>query len=252
MPPPHREVRAAPAHARPPEEHAMTIAARIHAARDLRLEQEAAPELGPHDVELRLGAGGICGSDLHYFQHGRVGAFTMREPLIPGHEASGVVARLGAGGDARRGRRQGRDQPVASVRPLRLLQRRPPEPVPQHALPRQRQRVPARPGHVPRALRDGRGAADADRRRTSRSASWPAPSRCRSACMPCTAPATCCGRTVLITGGGTIGCMSVLAARLAGAAKVIVCDIAERPLEMARAGRRRSRAALRPGRRRAN
>jgi L-idonate 5-dehydrogenase len=42
------------------------------------------------------------------------------------------------------------------------------------------------------------------------------------------------GRTVLITGGGTIGCMSVLAARLAGAAKVVVCDIAERPLEMAR------------------
>ncbi len=48
------------------------------------------------------------------------------------------------------------------------------------------------------------------------------------------------GKTVLITGGGTIGCMSVLAARLAGAAKIIVCDIAERPLEMARAGRRRS------------
>ena len=73
----------------------MTIAARIHAAKDLRLEEETAAELGPHDVELRLGAGGICGSDLHYFQHGRVGAFQMREPLIPGHEASGVVARLG-------------------------------------------------------------------------------------------------------------------------------------------------------------
>ena len=36
----------------------MTIACRIHGARDLRLEQENAPELGPHDVELRLGAGG--------------------------------------------------------------------------------------------------------------------------------------------------------------------------------------------------
>jgi len=42
------------------------------------------------------------------------------------------------------------------------------------------------------------------------------------------------GKTVLVTGGGTIGCMSVLAARLAGAAEVIVCDIADRPLEMAR------------------
>jgi L-idonate 5-dehydrogenase len=42
------------------------------------------------------------------------------------------------------------------------------------------------------------------------------------------------GKTVLITGGGTIGCMSVIAARLAGAAKIICCDIAERPLDMAR------------------
>jgi L-idonate 5-dehydrogenase len=43
------------------------------------------------------------------------------------------------------------------------------------------------------------------------------------------------GKTVLVTGGGTIGCMCVIAARLAGAARVIVCDIAERPLQMARA-----------------
>ena len=42
------------------------------------------------------------------------------------------------------------------------------------------------------------------------------------------------GKTVLVTGGGTIGCMSTIAARLAGAAHVIVCDIADRPLEMAR------------------
>jgi len=42
------------------------------------------------------------------------------------------------------------------------------------------------------------------------------------------------GKTVLVTGGGTIGCMSVIAARLNGAAEIIVCDIAERPLEMAK------------------
>ena len=41
------------------------------------------------------------------------------------------------------------------------------------------------------------------------------------------------GKTVLVTGGGTIGCMSVIAARMAGAAEVIVCDIAERPLAIA-------------------
>ncbi|HEY9066493.1 MAG TPA: alcohol dehydrogenase catalytic domain-containing protein, partial [Burkholderiaceae bacterium] len=75
----------------------MTLTCRIHGAKDLRLEDDAPAELGAHDVELRLGAGGICGSDLRYFHHGRVGAFVMREPLIPGHEASGIVARTGSG-----------------------------------------------------------------------------------------------------------------------------------------------------------
>ncbi|MDH5541277.1 MAG: L-idonate 5-dehydrogenase, partial [Rhizobacter sp.] len=59
----------------------MTLTCRIHGAHDLRLGHDAQAELGPNDVELKLGAGGICGSDLHYFQHGRVGAFVVREPL---------------------------------------------------------------------------------------------------------------------------------------------------------------------------
>lgn len=73
-----------------------TTACRIHAARDLRLEDVTLPELGAHDVQMKLGAGGICGSDLHYFGHGRVGAFVIREPLVPGHEASGIVERIGS------------------------------------------------------------------------------------------------------------------------------------------------------------
>jgi L-idonate 5-dehydrogenase len=42
------------------------------------------------------------------------------------------------------------------------------------------------------------------------------------------------GKTVLVTGGGTIGCMCVMAVKLAGAAKIIVCDIAERALTIAK------------------
>ena len=51
----------------------------------------------PGQVLIRLGAGGICGSDLHYYFEGRNGSFVVREPLIPGHEASGVVAKIGPG-----------------------------------------------------------------------------------------------------------------------------------------------------------
>lgn len=68
----------------------------IHGARDLRIESATVEPLAPNRVRLRLGAGGICGSDLHYFSEGRVGAFVIREPLVPGHEASGVVAEVGA------------------------------------------------------------------------------------------------------------------------------------------------------------
>ena len=74
----------------------MSLTCRIHGANDLRVEPDGPAELGPTDVEMRLGAGGICGSDLHYYQHGRVGAFVVREPLIPGHEVSGTVARIGS------------------------------------------------------------------------------------------------------------------------------------------------------------
>ena len=40
---------------------------------------------------------GICGSDLHYFQHGRIGDFVVKKPMVMGHEASGTVIGLGSG-----------------------------------------------------------------------------------------------------------------------------------------------------------
>ena len=72
------------------------LACRIHAKDDLRVEPQAMPAVGDDEVLLRLGAGGICGSDLHYYFEGRNGSFVVREPLIPGHEASAVVAAVGS------------------------------------------------------------------------------------------------------------------------------------------------------------
>lgn len=67
----------------------------IHAARDLRLEARAPEPLGPGQLRLRLAAGGICGSDLHYFNHGGFGAVRLREPMILGHEVSAHVVETG-------------------------------------------------------------------------------------------------------------------------------------------------------------
>jgi L-idonate 5-dehydrogenase len=69
----------------------------IHAARDLRIEERDDERAGPGQVEIALEAGGICGSDLHYFNHGGFGTVRLREPMILGHEVAGRVAALGAG-----------------------------------------------------------------------------------------------------------------------------------------------------------
>ena len=68
----------------------------IHGAQDLRLTEVAPEALGPTQVRVGVKAVGICGSDLHYYRHGRVGDFVIREPLTPGHEASGQVLEVGA------------------------------------------------------------------------------------------------------------------------------------------------------------
>ena len=69
----------------------------IHKAQDLRIEDRAAPDPSPGGALVRVRAGGICGSDLHYYFEGRNGDFVIREPLIPGHEISGEVAAVGEG-----------------------------------------------------------------------------------------------------------------------------------------------------------
>jgi D-xylulose reductase len=52
--------------------------------------------LGPNDVRIRVHTVGVCGSDVHYYTHGKIGNFIVNEPMVLGHEASGVVAELGA------------------------------------------------------------------------------------------------------------------------------------------------------------
>src|SRR5262245_4434948 len=74
----------------------MTLACTLHGPQDLRLEHHhTAPPLGEHEVLVDLAVGGICGTDLSYFQHGRSGLSALREPLVLGHEASGVVRSVG-------------------------------------------------------------------------------------------------------------------------------------------------------------
>jgi len=69
----------------------------LRAAEDLRVEPREERALGPGEVRVKVESGGICGSDLHYFHHYRMGDFPVREPFVLGHEAAGTIAETGPG-----------------------------------------------------------------------------------------------------------------------------------------------------------
>ena len=207
---------------------------RIHAKEDLRIETADQPTVAPGQVLIRLGAGGICGSDLHYYFEGRNGSFIVREPLIPGHEASGVVAGIGAGVT----RVKVGDKIAVS---------------PSHAC-----------GHCD-YCREGREHLCRNMRFLGSASLYPHVQGMfaeffvmgERQCYPVTGNVSLgeiafaeplavglhavnragdlLGKNVLVTGGGTIGCLTVIAARLAGATSVTVSDVLDRPLAMARA-----------------
>jgi L-idonate 5-dehydrogenase len=68
----------------------------IHAPKDLRIEEAPDAALGPNDVRVRIRMGGICGSDLHYFNHGGSGFIRLKEPMALGHEVAGIVSEVGS------------------------------------------------------------------------------------------------------------------------------------------------------------
>lgn len=206
---------------------------RIYGAEDLRVESVPEPVPGPGEVLLKLGAGGICGSDLHYFLHGRIGNFVIREPLVPGHEISGTVAGLGPGvtrvreGDTVainpshacgtcKGCRAGRENLCENMRFLGSASVFPHVQgmFREHFIMGERQCYPIASGVTLSELAFAEPLSVA-LHAVSRAGSMP-------------------GKRVLVTGGGPIGCLIVMAARLAGASQIVVTDVVDRPLATAK------------------
>ena len=77
-------------------------AAVLHGVGKIALEERPRPEPGPREVLVQVASVGTCGSDVHYYEHGRIGDFVVESPLVLGHEPSGTV--VGAGSDAHRHR----------------------------------------------------------------------------------------------------------------------------------------------------
>jgi L-idonate 5-dehydrogenase len=205
----------------------------LHAARDLRLEARNERALAPSEVRLAFAAGGICGSDLHYYFEGRVGDFAVREPLILGHEVAGEVVETGNG-----------------VTGLQVGQRVAVNPsLPCGACPGCRA---GRTNLCRRMTFLGSAAvmphiqgAFQERLVVEASQCHPVPDDLPAGLAAMAEPLAVClhaitragpllGQDVLITGGGPIGQLTALAARHAGARRVTVADLADAPLAMTR------------------
>ena len=187
---------------------------------------------GPSQLGVRIAFGGICGSDLHYFQHGGFGTVRIREPLVLGHEVSGVVESVGSAVTAFR---IGQRIAISPSRPCGLchycnlgLQN--------HCLEMRFYGSAMRFPHVQGAFREhlvieaSQAYPVADDLPLSE-ATLAEPLSVGLHAI--TRAGSVFGKRVLVTGCGPIGLLLIAALRRAGAAHIIAADIAELPLACA-------------------
>lgn len=204
----------------------------IHAARDLRIEDHPEETPGPGQLRLRLATGGVCGSDLHYYNHGGFGAVRLKEPMILGHEVSARVEEVGPGVT---GFAPGQLVAVSPSRPCGMC-RYCLEGLPNQCL-NMRFYGSAMPfPHIQGAFRevlvaDAAQCVDA----TGLTPGEAAMAEPLAVTLHATTRAgTMLGKRVLVTGCGPIGVLSILAARRAGAAEVVATDLSDFTLSLAR------------------
>ncbi|MFD1882471.1 L-idonate 5-dehydrogenase [Paracoccus pacificus] len=214
-----------------------TRVARLYAAHDLRVEEQDVADPGPGQILLAMAAGGICGSDLHYYHHGGFGPVRVREPIISGHEASGRVVALGAG--------------VDGPAPGTLVAVNPSQPcgkceyclkgLPIHCIDMHFMGSAMRMPHEQGMFRDlfVVPAAQVHAFPEGTSEAEAACAEPLAVCLHAVAQATdlvgdLAGKRVMVTGAGPIGLLVLAAARHAGADEVIVTDLTDAALERAR------------------
>lgn len=205
----------------------------IHAAKDLRVEERAAETPGPDQVSIAIGAGGICGSDLHYFNHGGFGAIRVKHPMVLGHEVAGTVTAVGAGVETIA---VGDRVAVSPSLPcneceycLKGLQN--------HCLDMRFYGSAMRMPHVDGAFRQQLVAEASQCHKLADGVSLAEGAFAEPFAVTLHAvnrAGSLLGKRVLITGSGPIGALCVLAARAHGAREIIITDVVDAPLAYAR------------------
>lgn len=206
----------------------------LHAPKDLRIEKRPPVAPGPGEVRVEIKAGGICGSDLHYYNHGGTAAIRLRQPMVLGHEVAGVVAETGPG--------------VTGLAPGTRVAVNPSMPcgrcaycasgLQNHCIDMRfmgsAMRMPHEQGGFRQSLTIAQAQAvpiaDAT---TLAEAAMAEP---LAVCLHAMGVAgSLLGRNVLITGAGPIGALVTLLARLGGAREIVVTDLNPFPLGIATA-----------------
>jgi L-idonate 5-dehydrogenase len=204
----------------------------IHAPHDLRVEERAVDAPGPGEVAVRIAAGGICGSDLHYYHQGGFGAVRLKQPMILGHEIAGVIDKVGAGVTTLKAGDRVAVSPSRPCGECRFCQAGQHN----HCL-NMRFYGSAMPfPHIQGAFRDLLVCDAVQAHRIADAVSLPEAAFAEplSVCLHAARRAgSLLGKNVLVTGFGPIGALSALVARTAGAAEVVATDIAAAPIAMA-------------------
>ncbi len=206
----------------------------IHAPTDLRLEEQDAGEIGPGQVLVRVGFGGICGSDLHYFHHGGFGTVRIQQPMVLGHEVAGTVAAVA---DDVTSVKVGDRVAVNPSRPCAACKYCL-EGLPNQCLDMRFYGSAMRMPHIQGAFRDALVCNASQCHLVAdgiplQQAALAEPFSVGLHGVSRAGPLL--GKRVLVSGCGPIGALALVAARVHGAAEIVVTDVVDEPLAVARA-----------------
>ena len=202
-----------------------------HAAKDLRIEDLKTDSLGSSQVKVQIERGGICGSDLHYFNHGGFGTVRLREPMVLGHEVAGSILETAADVEHLQ---VGQRVAVSPSRPcggcIYCLKGQP-----NHCLDMRFYGSAMPFPHIQGAFRETL-VADASQCAVTDGLSIAEAAMAEPLAVAVHATGQAgnlVGKKVLVTGCGPIGLLCILAARSAGAVSIVATDLAEYPLQTA-------------------
>ena len=206
----------------------------INAPDDLQVVEQDAGELGPGQVLVQVAYGGICGSDLHYFHHGGFGTVRIKRPMILGHEVAGTVTAVAPGVD----RVQVGDR--VAVNPSRPCSRCVYclEGLPNQCLEMRFYGSAMRDPHVEGAFRNWLvcDAVQCEKVAAGVPLQLAALAEPFSVALHGVQRAgPLLAKRVLVSGCGPIGCLSIAAALVHGAAEVVAVDVTDETLVVARA-----------------